>query len=518
MKCKLCERPNIINNKFISSFIGSIAIFFGIGFILPLSYLSVYITSYIHLNQDYVTMHYGFFLNIILSFSMSFSSSLGGIIENKLGFTFTTLSGTIIILLTNVVFFKTQNIWICYSLTLVMGIGVGISISLLGKNLTLYHPKKKGIIGSVLSLISILFAAGFLLVGEKIINTKGKTLTEENNGIYPSSISKRTYIYLSMGFFVIPIGDIIFLLFSYEYDKKKFEKGEIIHENINLPVNNDTSESASDKNEPLSSSVDRSFENEKKEVEDKIDDIIEETQKKSENNNSDNNKIELIKAKKNVKKAIKKFRFWRITFFSFLLCFPISLMNTTGRTFGAIIGVDGTVLQYLTVLQSISIIILGPFLGMLSDKKGPLIILRIASIICIIPGIILLFFIDNTVLYIISFIIIAMGLVSVNVSLGPFIMDIYGIQESVVLGGIITGFGKLSEIITAVSAFVISFFYSNEEIKYPYKIMFSCGSFCGLLSFILLLFESKKKFDYEEDSSDLNIKKKTESEDMSINV
>ena len=192
MKCKLCERPNIINNKFISSFIGSIAIFFGIGFILPLSYLSVYITSYIHLNQDYVTMHYGFFLNIILSFSMSFSSSLGGIIENKLGFTFTTLSGTIIILLTNVVFFKTQNIWICYSLTLVMGIGVGISISLLGKNLTLYHPKKKGIIGSVLSLISILFAAGFLLVGEKIINTKGKTLTEENNGIYPSSISKRT--------------------------------------------------------------------------------------------------------------------------------------------------------------------------------------------------------------------------------------------------------------------------------------------------------------------------------------
>ena len=51
-----------------------------------------------------------------------------------------------------------------------MGVGAGISISLLGKNLTLYIPNKKGIIVSIFGLVVIILAGGFLIGGEKNIS------------------------------------------------------------------------------------------------------------------------------------------------------------------------------------------------------------------------------------------------------------------------------------------------------------------------------------------------------------
>ena len=57
-------------------------------------------------------------------------------------------------------------------------------------------------------------------------------------------------------------------------------------------------------------------------------------------------------------------------------------------------------------------------------------------------------------------------------------------------------FAKMSDVITTVVAFVISFFYNKEEIIFPYRIMYIVGSCCCLVSFILLIFEKKDKFDY----------------------
>ena len=109
MRCKKCKKPVIIKNKFKSTIVGSLGIYFGFGYVLPMSYLSVYITSFIHIKQNFVNMHYGYFLNLILTLAMTFSVSFGGLLENKLGYTFTTLLGTIIIFISNFFFFKIQN-------------------------------------------------------------------------------------------------------------------------------------------------------------------------------------------------------------------------------------------------------------------------------------------------------------------------------------------------------------------------------------------------------------------------
>ena len=582
MRCKKCKKPVIIKNKFKSTIVGSLGIYFGFGFVLPMSYLSVYITSFIHIKQNFVNMHYGYFLNLILTLAMTFSVSFGGLLENKLGYTFTTLLGTIIIFISNFFFFKIQNIWICYFLTLLLGVGAGITTSLLGKNLTLYYPNKKGLIVSLFGMALILVAGLFLLIGEKIISPKGETLGE-NEEVYKPETAERTYLYFMLGFFTIPIGDIIFLLFAHEY-KKPIESDLIIpennNENENIINDNDKKEEQKENHPELindekeeEKQILEEKENEQKEIDDvkeneemkqnlekkekekvevneekedekeKIDtdkkenDINEEKEDEKEKINSDKKENEQIeinemkeedvklnidknedeqnndildtqfekeKRKKKIKKIIKTFRFWKIATASFLLSFPISFMMTTGRTFGALIGIKGGALQFLTIAQGAAIIIVGPIFGIISDKKGPLLILRIASIVSILPGILLLFFIDNTVLYMISFVFIAVGLVSRMVSFNPLLMEIYGIEESVILGGIINGMGKVGEVITVVAAFAISFKYQGNEIKTPYKIIFIVGSACSILSLILLLFESRKKYEYEEEMDKLN--------------
>ena len=170
------------------------------------------------------------------------------------------------------------------------------------------------------------------------------------------------------------------------------------------------------------------------------------------------------------------------------------------------IGIDGSALQFLMICQTASIFIIGPFLGIIVDKKGPLNLLRLTSIVCMIPAILLTFFLNNSIIFIISFMLAVMSLISSAVGFSPFIMETYGIEESVILGGIINTFSKISEAITTVAAFIISLIYSKEEIEKPYRIMYVFGfAFC-FLSLILLISENKEKFDYdkkEEDFGDL---------------
>ena len=170
MPCKL------IKNKFISTIIGTLAVYIGIAYILPIGNFSVYITSFIHLKQEFVTMHYGMFINLIFHFAAVMSHPLGGIIENKIGFLFTIYTGYIILFIGNLVFIFQQNLWLCGVLCIVMGIGEGIAYSLLMKNLTFYAPKKKGIISGAMGIAITVVVSIFSLTGEKIIAFNGLTL------------------------------------------------------------------------------------------------------------------------------------------------------------------------------------------------------------------------------------------------------------------------------------------------------------------------------------------------------
>ena len=98
--CSLCRKPQIIKNKYVSTLIGTILIYLSVAFILPVGNFSVYITSYIHLYQDFVTMHFGTYFSPILTLIMTFARSIGGVLEGKIGFMPTTFLGLGILLIT----------------------------------------------------------------------------------------------------------------------------------------------------------------------------------------------------------------------------------------------------------------------------------------------------------------------------------------------------------------------------------------------------------------------------------
>ena len=466
-----------LKNKYTSSLIASLAIYFTLSFILPINNFAVYITSYINIKQHFVTMHYGLFINLIFGFANTFSSSLGGFLENYIGFLYTVIVGIIIVFITNLVFIFQQNIWLCYVLCIFFGIGTGISVSLLGKNLILYVPEKKGIVSGIIGLATIIFCALFAIGGEKLINPKGEGVNDDD--LYREGIANKTYIYFLIGECFIPVGLIIFLLFIHEYKKE------------------DNSE-------------DNSTQAIKEENNDKVNEVENKEEEKKEDNPNKEGKLNLEITKKKVKQVIKTCRFWKITLISFLINFGISFMINTGRTFGAIIGINGNALQFAGMFQLLAVIVMVPTLGKGVDKKGPLPFLRIISIVCIIPGILLAFLMENTYVFISAFIIFVIGITGLMMTLIPFIMEVYGIQESVILGGFISGFTKISDIIATVVPFLFSIFCKDDDnkdmeedcLKKNYAIMYIISSISCGISTLLLFFETNDKYIYKEVKSE----------------
>ena len=464
----------LLKNKYTSSLIASLAIYFALSFILPINTFAVYITSYIHIKQHFVTMHYGLFLNLIFGFANTFSLSLGGFLENYIGFFYTIIVGVMIVFITNLVFIFQQNIWLCYFLCMFFGIGAGISTSLLGKNLILYVPEKKGIVSGIIGMATIIFCAIFGVGGEKLINPKGEDVNDDD--LYREGIANKTYIYFMIGECFIPIGLIIFLLYIYEYKKE------------------DNSE-------------DNSTQAIKEENNDKVNEVDnKEEEKKEDNPNKEEGKLNLEITKKKVKQVIKTFRFWKITLISFFINFAISFMINTGRTFGAIIGINGNALQFAGMFQLLAVIAMVPTLGKGVDKKGPLPFLRLISIVCILPGILLAFLMENTFVFISAFIIFVIGITGLMMTLNPFIMEVYGIQESVILGGFIGGFTKIGDIITTVVPFLFSIFCKDDDnkdmeedcLKNKYAVMYIISSISCGISTLLLFFETNDKYIYKE--------------------
>ena len=492
----------LVKNKYISSLIASLAIFFALSFILPINTFAVYITSYINIKQHFVTMHYGLFLNLIFGFANTFSLSLGGLLENYIGFLYTIIVGVMIVFIANLIFIFQQNIWLCYFLCMIFGIGAGISTSLLGKNLILYVPEKKGIVSGIIGMATIIFCAIFAVGGEKIINPKGEDVNDDD--LYNPEIAEKTYIYFLIGECFIPICLIIFLLFIYEYKREDNSAEEVNSTQVIKEENNDKL------NEEDNGKINE-------------EDNKEEEKKEDNPNKEEEGKLNLEITKKKVKQVIKTFRFWKITLISFFINFSISFMINTGRTFGAIIGINGNALQFAGMFQLLAVIAMVPTLGKGVDKKGPLPFLRIISIVCIFPGILLAFLMENTFVFISAFIIFVVGITGLMMTLNPFIMEIYGIQESVILGGFIGGFTKIGDIITTVVPFLFSIFCKDDDnkdieedcLKKKYAVMYIISSISCGISALLVFFETNDKFIYKDVASEETLLNK-EYEDVII--
>ena len=529
-----CKRPVLIKNEFVSAFIGFVGVSLILSYTSSVMNFSVYITSYIHETQTFVTMYFGLFLGIIANISISIGKPISHFIEKRFGLIITVLLCLVLILGANIVFLYLNNIWLFYLLSLIIQFSYGVINSLCMKNLIFYRPKRKGFIMVSIQLLSNILGSGLTLLGEKLINPEGYTL-KPGEEYYPKRISENFVRYFQLGFIIIPIGAIIFILFMRVFNielyrsntlKEEKEREDKIKSNENIEIKENTNEK-DEENKDINENNDGKIENAEEKNDGPTNEIIEETkntkfvnledeikkkkEKEIEENikfmyldeNSPAKKLRRIKTKRKVKLATRTFRFWRLTFSQLFNGFPLSFIMSTGRTFGAILGINGTALQFLSIFQLGCILIFGPIMALIVDKKGPLLLLRISIVIMIIPCILLTFLTENTIFFIGSTAMIIIAFSGEELSFSPLIMEIYGIQESIVIGGIMDIVSKISSIITTISGFVISQYYKGLEILTPYRIMYIVGAVCCVLSFILVLFERKKKFNYAlEDSKE----------------
>ena len=418
-----------------------------------------------------------------------------GMLENKIGFLGTTEFGLGVILITNIFFFNVQNIFACFFLIILMGLGAGIATSLLAKNLTFYNPKKKGSISGIIGIITIVLSAAFSFSGEKIINP-GAAAADNVKSIYPPEVAQNTYKYYLIGFIAPPLAAILGFLFLFEYKKEDDPTAYLKDSNNKLEkelydvdgnkLENEVKEEKKEEELPLAASI-KSEEELAKEKADK----------------NFEKEVDNLKQKRHRKQVVKSWRFWRLTLASLLLNFSVMFMVNTGRIIGAIIGINGLVLQLMGIFQAFGFVIIGPILGYVSDKKNPLVLMRIVSLICVVPGIILDFFLGNSFVFMFSLILYLFGLIGNMVGQTPLIMEIYGIQESVILGGYMATFSKISEFITTVVAFSVSFIYLGDSIRIPYKIIYILSSVFSYYSFYIFMVEEIDKYEY--DDSDVEI-------------
>ena len=450
--------------KFILSFIGTI--FFALGSItsMAIGHYSVYITSYFHHKKVKIDMQYGNLVMPIIMLSHSIFSPLAGYIENKIGLYLSLTLSTFLQEIGILLFINQTSVSISLMLIIFLGFSNGIGMSIPGKNLYFYYPKKGGIIGSLMGSCFIVLGSVMGITGEKIINPGKYTLGKEEQ-FYPLEISQNYKKYFKYILCLNPFTLIIALLLIKKYNPA-FEEELTEENNMN-----------------------------KKE-------LFEKDQNYS----------------KNIKMAVLDKRIWRIIGINVLTPFVISFSRNTFRVYGALASISGTIMQYSILFTSFSSVFVGPIWGYINDKYNYEIIIKIICSCCILQALTFTLFIKSNVIYLISIFfgsIIGSGFMSAS---SLHVLKVYGIKYSLEIGGIIGMFGGIFNILNSSISLIISkYYHTGEELQVAYRFVYLFGIAISATGFFLAFHEKNDKFVYLFSPNEIEYLTMINSESKDIN-
>lgn len=430
--------------KFVLALCSGIIYQLGSSMVVTIGNFCVYFASYISYNQTWVNMQYGNIIGPTIVLLLSCFSPFSGIIEKKIGSKFTLLISSIIVELCFILYFFQRNLWLFYTISVLIGFGNGLSAGVPIKNACLYYPKKKGIINAIIICIGGLVSALYVYIGEKIINPHKKTIkNKETDPVYPEDVAERTKYFFIFAMIVIPITTFISLFLFYKFEKPK-----------------ETEDSSEIKNEPMI---------------------------KSQNKNETN-----------TKEIMLNFRFWRNIIIISLMPFWIYFLTATYRAYLPMIGVNRKLMPYLPTIITALSSITGLIWALIFDKFGFQIIIKIMSITCIILSCYFTIFINNIALYIIGLIISSsisrVGMMSI---INPHIMQVYGFKNFLIIGGFARLFNQLSFFIAGLTSIFLSFNYkTGDELKTPYRIIASIGILLSCIGLFFSFYENDEKFQF----------------------
>ena len=352
-----------------------------------------------------------------------------------------------------------------------MGIGVGLSLQVLVKNVCHYYPKKKGLISAIISSIGTLFGSSFSFLGELVINPKRESvINTQTEPYYSEEIANRSRLYFLFAIILIPISTIISFFLLYKYDSSC----ETSVNNVKEPLNSHVLEGNNeDDNQPKNDNTEARV----------------------------SNSLSKTNNKQNIKKALKNFRFWRNILIIGAMPFIVWFESSTSRPYSVMIGVDGSIIGILSGTMSILSCITNPIWAFCVDRFGFRPTMKIISIIIICLSIYFCIFMDNPIFYVIGLYIsnvIRGGMIS---SLVPHMMEVYGLRYYLTIGGLGRLFTQLFSFSAAVVSIVISIFRKGgNQLLLPYRIVSLIGVGFGIFGLILVFFETDEKFKFGDEN------------------
>ena len=224
---------NIINfnskkARFISSSISALLFSIGSTFCFTIGQFSVYITSYFHYKCVDIDMQYGNFMTPILIFCLTLSIPISGLLEKKLGMRLTLLISSVLTEILLFTFILQTNKILTMVLVCLIGISLGLAVSIPMKNLCHYFPEKKGLICSFVTSCMTIFGAVVSVFGESFINPDAVEL-QKGDIYYPENISRNYIPFYKIALFIIPITSLLMILLIQEYDPKYEDKDKFIN-------------------------------------------------------------------------------------------------------------------------------------------------------------------------------------------------------------------------------------------------------------------------------------------------
>lgn len=462
--------------KFILSLFSGIFYILGQGVLIGSSGISVYILSYIHHKDKWVDMQYGNLMMPVMTLFLSLFSPLSGPLEKACGPIISLIISSIIIEICFFLYYLQRNIWVFYSITLLTGLGAGLSANIPVKNACFYYPEKKGLISSVIMSFVGVSASVYILMGEKLINPeKEGVIDEKTEPYYSEKVSERIKYYFFFAMIVIPIGTLLSIILFYKY-----------HPDCEKEENEDN-----ENNEENGENEENKENGEKEELKDVL------VNKKKIKLNS----FYKPSPSKNIKIALKKFRFWRNILITGITPFYFYFLQSSFRAYVVMLGVDTNIIFFLGSGIALISCLFGPIWAILVDKFGYQPIMKIIGFCCSGMSIFFYFFIDDKLFYVIGLIIAISTLIGIMSAATPHLMNIYGMRYFLTIGGFAKLFNEFSVFTAALTSIILSIFFKNaEELKFPYQIVIIVGGVLSIIGLILVFYENDEKFLYGDEN------------------
>lgn len=416
-----------------------------------LGHTVVYLISFRRHYNPNLTFSHGYFLFPIMNLSLSLTITIGGIIEKKIGGKKTIFLSSLVLILSFAVMYFSRNLFLDYILMGFIGFGIAIGIKLGKRNACSYFMKKKALISGIVTLVPSFVSAGLAIFYEKhILNPLSESPTIEHS-YYEERIflNFQKLIIYEIGFLILVC--ILSLVTFFKNDPKetiKYGFGEKVNENKSTEI-----------------------EKRKESIEDQ----------------------ELKKSQ--VQKALYSSRSVKLFLMIFLLFPTINFINNTWRPIGIYYKIRTHSLQIVGALCSITGCLSSIIFSLIGDKIQFRYIICLFGLLLTATSFAFPLSFNNEVLFVLEILAVAFSLNGFNVIIDPHLMKVFGMENFVEICGVIRSSSGIAEIFSVILAFYLENYFTGSK-DYAYKWMYFISGFSGLISFVLGLFESDEKFDY----------------------